>query len=86
MRRAPTRPRDRLDPRDRRVLDAVPVGRPAGADSIAVAAGVALQHVQGALERLASSGWVRRSESGWRLARDEPHEQDPVLDLRSVGE
>ncbi|KRF36404.1 DNA-processing protein DprA [Nocardioides sp. Soil805] len=86
VRRAPTRPRDRLDVRDRRVLDAVPVGRPAGADSIAVAAGVALQHVQGALERLASSGWVRRTESGWRLARDEPHGQDPVPDLRSVGE
>jgi DNA processing protein len=68
------------------VLDAVPVGRSAGADSIAVAAGVALQHVQGTLERLAAAGWVRRTEHGWRLARDEPHEQDPVPDLRSVGE
>ncbi|KRF07520.1 hypothetical protein ASG88_01385 [Nocardioides sp. Soil777] len=84
--RAPTRPRDRLDRRDQRVLDAVPVGRPAGADSIAVAAGVALQHVQGALERLASAGWVRRAEGGWRLARDEPVEQAAPLDLRSAGE
>ncbi len=86
VRRAPTRPRDRLDRRDQRVLDAVPVGRSAGADSIAIAAGVALQHVQGALERLASAGWVRRTEHGWRLARDEPHEQEPVPDLRSGGE
>jgi DNA processing protein len=86
VRRAPTRPRDRLPVRDRRVLDAVPVGRPAGADSIAVAAGVALQHVQGALERLASGGWVRRTEQGWRLARDEPHGPQPSADLRSVGD
>jgi DNA processing protein len=86
LRRSPTRPRDRLTARDRRVLDAVPVGRPAGADSIAVAAGLALQHVQGALERLASGGWVRRTEQGWRLARDEPHGPDPAADLRSVGE
>ncbi len=86
VRRAPTRPRDRLDRRERRVLDAVPVGRSAGADSIAVAAGMALQHVQGALERLGSAGWVRRTDHGWRLARDEPHDQDPVLDLRSAGE
>ena len=62
--RSPTRPRDRLDRRDQRVLDAVPVGPAAGADSIAVAAGVALQHVQGALDRLASAGWVRRTEDG----------------------
>jgi DNA processing protein len=86
VRRAPTRPRDRLAARDRRVLDAVPVGRPAGADSIAVAAGVALQHVQGALERLASGGWVRRTEQGWRLARDEPHGPESPADLRSVGD
>ena len=86
VRRAPTRPRDRLDRRDQRVLDAVPVGQSAGADSIAVVAGVALQHVQGALQRLASAGWVRRTEHGWRLARDEPHEPDPPADLRSVGE
>jgi DNA processing protein len=86
VRRAPTRPRDRLAARDRRVLDAVPVGRPAGADSIAVAAGVALQHVQGALERLASGGWVRRTEQGWRLARDEPHGPESSADLRSVGD
>ena len=83
--RAPTRPRDRLDRRDRRVLDAVPVGRPAGADSIAVAAGVALQHVQSALERLASAGWVRRTEGGWRLAREEPVEHDAASGLRSAG-
>jgi DNA processing protein len=86
VRRAPTRPRDRLSARDRRVLDAVPVGRPAGADSIAVAAGIALQHVQGALERLASGGWVRRAEQGWRLARDEPHDHGASADLRSVNE
>jgi DNA processing protein len=86
VRRGPTRPRDRLDRRDQRVLDAVPVGRAAGADSIAVAAGVALQHVQGTLERLASAGWVRHTEQGWRLARDEPHESGAAPGLRSVGE
>lgn len=86
VRRAPTTPRDRLGARDRRVLEAVPVGRAAGADSIAVAAGMALQHVQGALERLAAAGWVARTEHGWRLARDEPHGNDPPAALRSVGE
>lgn len=86
VRREPTRPRDRLPKREQRVLDAVPVGQSAGADSIAVAAGVALQHVQGALERLASAGWVRRTEHGWRLARDEPHDRGPLPDLRSAGE
>lgn len=85
VRRGPVRPRDRLDRRDQRVLDAVPVGRAAGADSIAVAAGVALQHVQGALDRLASGGWVRRTEEGWRLARDEPHGPGASTGLRSAG-
>ena len=86
VRRAPTRPRDRLDRRDQRVLDAVPVGRSAGADSIAVAAGVALQHVQGALERLAlrRAGCVAPSTDGDWPATSLTG-QAPVPDLRSAG-
>lgn len=66
--RAATRPRDRLPRRDAQVLEAVPVARAAGADSIAATAGLALLHVQTALERLARDGFVLQTPRGWRLA------------------
>lgn len=66
-RRAPARRRDRLPPRDARVLDAVPLARPAPVDSIATTAGMALLDVQSALRRLARDELVELSEEGWRL-------------------
>lgn len=66
--RAHTRRRDKVPPRDARVLDAVPLARPAPVDSIASTAGVALLDVQSALRRLARDGLVERLPHGWRLA------------------
>lgn len=66
--RGPDRPRDRLTLREKQVLDAVPVGSCAAADSIARTAGVGLMEVRSALTRLHARGMVERSASGWRLA------------------
>lgn len=66
-RRAPSRRRDRLPPRDARVLDAVPLARPALVDSVASTAGMALLDVQSALKRLARDGLVELLPTGWRL-------------------
>jgi DNA processing protein len=65
--RAPSRRRDRLPPRDQRVLDAVPLARPAPVDSIATTAGMALLDVQAALRRLTRDGLVELLPHGWRL-------------------
>jgi DNA processing protein len=65
--RGPSRRRDRLPPRDARVLDAVPLARPAAVDSIAATAGMALLEVQAALRRLAKDGLVELVSQGWRL-------------------
>jgi DNA processing protein len=65
----PSDPRDDLDETSRRVLDAVPVRRPAGPSSIAVTAGIAPAHVLRALGGLAARGFVERVDAGWRLAK-----------------
>jgi len=66
--RGAVRSRDRLTSRDQQVLDAVPVQRGAGADSIARTAGIAVLSVASALHRLHGGGFVERDEDGWRLA------------------
>ena len=65
--REPERPRDRLNSRHRRVLEAVPVHQPAPLRSIAATAGVGLLEVQRALDYLTDRGFVARAGSGWRL-------------------
>jgi DNA processing protein len=65
--RGPARRRDRVPPRDQRVLDAVPLARPAPVDSIATTAGMALLDVQSALRRLTRDGLVELMPQGWRL-------------------
>ncbi|HEX5862024.1 MAG TPA: DNA-processing protein DprA [Nocardioides sp.] len=65
--REPQRPRDRLNHRHRRVLEAVPVHQPAALTSIATTAGVGLLEVQSALDHLAERGFVDRVGMGWRL-------------------
>lgn len=67
--RGPVRGRDGLSKRDARVLDAVPVSRPAETDSIAETAGVHLIHAQSALTRLASADFVVRMPRGWVLGK-----------------
>lgn len=59
--RAEATARDRLAVEDARVLDAVPVVRPAAAVSIARAAGVPERLAVESLERLCKDGWVERS-------------------------
>jgi DNA processing protein len=66
--RSRSRPRDRLTPRDARVLDAVPFASPASVVSIASTAGIALLDVQSALRRLGRDGLVELSPQGWRLS------------------
>lgn len=61
------RPRDRLTPKDARVLEAVPVARPAGVESIARTAGLGLVEVQSALRRLAAHEFVDQGAGGWQL-------------------
>jgi DNA processing protein len=65
--RGRSRRRDRLPPRDARVLDAVPYSRPAPVDSISTTAGMALLDVQAALRRLARDGLVELKPQGWLL-------------------
>jgi DNA processing protein len=62
------RSRDRLTPKDRQVLDAVPVQRGAATDSVARTAGLHLLAVSAALGRLRERGYVEQHEDGWRLA------------------
>jgi DNA processing protein len=70
--RAEEHPRDRLDPTDRRVLEAVPVASAAAVPAISRTAGLAPSTVTAALRRLAAAGFVVTSRSGWRLAEDPP--------------
>jgi DNA processing protein len=62
-------PRDRLSMREAQVLDAVPVGSRAAADSISRAAGIGLVEARRALDRLERLGLVHRGGDGWRLTR-----------------
>ena len=71
--RAPGRPRDTLGRRHQRILDAVPVARPARVDSIAVTAGLDLLEVQSGLNSLRKVGLVELMPQGWRLT---PEAQD----------
>lgn len=68
--RGPERGRDRLAEPARRVLDAVPVRRPAPAGRIALAAGLEPHLVLRQLAELAGSGFVERCADGWRLQAD----------------
>lgn len=67
--REPDKPRDRLTARQQRVLDGVPVSRPAPAPSIARAAGLGLVEVSAALIALTQAGMVQQvpDGSGWLL-------------------
>lgn len=67
-RRGPERVRDRLNPKEARVVEAVPVARPAPTDSIARTAGLGVLEVTGVLTTLARRGLVEQLPVGWRLA------------------
>lgn len=69
--RGPEHPRDRLTAREKQVLDATPVTRPASDASIARVAGLAASDVATMLGRLGSAGLVERVEEGWRVVHGE---------------
>jgi DNA processing protein len=65
--RAEETARDRLTPRQRQVLDAVPAASGAGSDSIARTAGLGVREVAGSLVALEKTGLVEGGLDGWRL-------------------
>lgn len=79
VKRGPETVRDRLGGVERRVLEAVPVSRPAPAAAIARTAGLAIGPAEGALAQLAGRGLVSRGERGWRL------DGQATLDLPDLG-
>jgi DNA processing protein len=84
----PVRRRDLLGPAVSRVLDAVPVRRPASAERIARTAGMRLDAVVAALAALAVHDLVGQSAEGWsmtilgrgerRAGRPDPQEELPL--------
>ena len=68
--RGEERPRDRLTPVERQVLEWVPVSAPAGVDSIAHLSSLHIRDAEGALRRLEAKGFARLEEGGWRLVPD----------------
>jgi DNA processing protein len=66
-RRGRTRARDVLPDRDQQVLEAVPLHRAAGVESIARTAGIHLLDTQATLIRLERDAFVERREAGWRI-------------------
>ncbi|MFE5535869.1 DNA-processing protein DprA [Streptomyces sp. NPDC056492] len=71
-RRGPVLARDLLDPDTARVLEALPAGRPAHADELALAAGTGTDEVIGRLYELHSLGFVERQGEGWQLTTQSP--------------
>lgn len=66
--RGPERPRDRLTPVERTVLEQVPSVVPLGVDRIARLSLLHVRDTVGALGRLEVKGFVVRGDDGWRLA------------------
>ena len=68
--RAPARPRDLVGPRERQVLDAVPLVRAADSASIARTAGIAHGRTKEALVELHRAGLVEHALGRWKVADD----------------
>ena len=66
--REPEQPRDRLSPRERQVLDAVPLVQAVDSGSIARTAGIAHRRTKEALLVLHRAGLVEHSLGRWRVA------------------
>ncbi|MFJ7267744.1 DNA-processing protein DprA [Streptomyces sp. NPDC099050] len=71
-RRGPVIARDLLGPGAVRVLEALPAGRPAGLEELALAAGTGTDEVIGRLYELHSLGFVERQGDGWQLLSRRP--------------
>ncbi|SFC43883.1 DNA processing protein [Nocardioides terrae] len=66
--RGPERPRDRLSMTQQQVLEAVPLFRPSGLESIARIAGLGTAETERHLADLTRNGFAERSSTGWRLS------------------
>ncbi|WP_036227690.1 DNA-processing protein DprA [Marmoricola sp. URHB0036] len=77
--REPEHPRDRLEPRQRQVLDAVPLVQAVDSRKIAETAGIAHSPTKEALLVLLRAGLVEHSLGRWRVAAD------PALDEQGEG-
>jgi DNA processing protein len=75
--REPERPRDRLSPRERQVLDAVPVVQAVEPTKIAATAGISPARTKESLLVLHQAGLVEHSLGRWRLVTDPAADQDP---------
>ncbi|MFG2878642.1 DNA-processing protein DprA [Streptomyces sp. NPDC048337] len=71
-RRGPVVARDLLDRETARVLEALPAGRPADVEQVALASGTGTDEVIGRLYELHSLGFVERQGDGWQLTRQTP--------------
>ncbi len=72
--RAPDQPRDRLDPVQRQVLDAVPLVRAADLVSVARTAGLSRARTSEALRALHRIGFVEQLHDSWRQGSGEEHD------------
>ena len=79
VRRGPETVRDRVHGDNRKVLEAVPVARGAGVDSIARTGGVSVAAAGRALEALLAAGAVERRGDSWRLAAALRQAQDLTM-------
>ena len=68
--RGEERPRDRLTPVERQVIEWVPVAGHEQVDSIARRCGLHIRTTEGALRRMRDKRYVLLSEEGWRVAPD----------------
>jgi DNA processing protein len=64
----PPGPLDGLPPLDRRLLDALPLRRPAGVNTLVTASGLATSQVLGGLARLERAGLAIAQAGAWRRA------------------
>ncbi|MFJ3926980.1 DNA-processing protein DprA [Streptomyces sp. NPDC090022] len=85
VRRGPVLTRDLLAPAAARVLDALPAGRPARAEEVALAAGTGTDEVIGRLYELHSLGFVERQGEEWRLTPHPPDEGTRTGGVRRGG-
>jgi DNA processing protein len=79
LRRGEPRPHDSLDPVTLRVLEALPVRRRAGADSVGRVAGLAAPTVLRALGLLAATGLADADEGRWRRTPAATREPEPPM-------
>ena len=75
--RAPEYARDRLDPAEQRLVEALLLRKPLPAEAVAARAGVPLREAMRLLPSLALRGFARRDEAGFVAVRPEPAAHAP---------